>query len=68
MLYRTRFKLGQIINVKSGDSYEIDSICLTRTGIRYAGICFRTQKDRVNSRWALPEKELIEFKTRQSKK
>lgn len=62
MLHRTRFKLGQIINVKSGCSEIIDIIVISFDGIKYGGTTISGFSK--GSRWALPEKELINSRVR----
>lgn len=57
MIYRTRFKIGQIINVKTGCSEKIDHISITSKGVKYGGITIIGFSK--GSRWAFPENELI---------
>lgn len=66
MLYRTRFKVGQIINTKTGCSERIDIICIDKDGVKYGGVTVSGFSK--GSRWGLPEKELIQARARRTKR
>ena len=62
MLYRTRFRIGQIINTKTGCSERIDCIHIDKDGIKYGGeTIYGFSK---GSRWGLSERELINTKAK----